>query len=94
MENCLVGKFFHVLDVFDREGEKQVEICGQGQIIGSPEPGWYLLQMYEWILGEASSKRVASIEDISGFLLYDTKEEWKESFETGEASAYRPDFGK
>ena len=94
MDSSLIGKFFHVLDEFEREGSKQVELCGQGWICGKVEPGWYMLQMFDWIMGEAGSKRVASISDISGFLLYDTKEEMKESFETGEASKYRPDLWK
>ncbi len=72
----LVGKWFHILN--DGVIEKQ------GQIIGCPQTGWYVVQFYQWLTGSTGWGNVlVSLETIErqGWLLYATNEEMRESYE-------------
>ena len=56
----LVGKYFHSI-VDDT-------VQWKGVVIGRPEPGWYLLQLFSWVMGEHSNQQLVRIEEMRGWL--------------------------
>lgn len=79
VKNPLVGHFFHSLN------PKTGKVDLQGTVIGNPESGWYLVQMFEWLFGQPSYQRLFKIEDMSTWLFYEDAEEMKFSYEEGTA---------
>lgn len=77
-ENPLIGKFFHSLN-----SEGNVE--WQGCVVGSPEPGWYLLQLCEWMMGEPNVMRLVRIEEMNSWLFYPNSESMTHSYDEGAA---------
>jgi hypothetical protein len=67
----LVGSYFHRLDGAER-------LMWQGIVVGEPQPGIYLVQLFDWV-GERGHQRVVTILDITQgdgeWRFYDT-EEW------------------
>ena len=59
----LVGKYFHSTNETDK-------IEWQGLVIGEPQPGWYLVQLFEWNSGEPTVQRIAPIDKMIGWLFY------------------------
>ena len=59
----LVGKYFH-------SSNETNKIEWQGMVIGEPHPGWYLVQLFEWVSGEPSVQRLVPIEKMIGWLFY------------------------
>jgi len=59
----LVGKYFHSTNETDK-------IEWQGLVIGEPQPGWYLVQLFEWNSGEPTMQRIAPIDKMIGWLFY------------------------
>ncbi len=86
-EQQLLGQCFHSI------GKDTGKVEWQGEVIGNPEPGWYLLQLFEWGMGEPNVRRVARIEDMEHWLFYEDAEAMKFSYEHGaarEGGPYRP----
>lgn len=77
----LIGQFFHSI------GKDTGKIQWQGCIIGNPEPGWYLVQLFEWAMGEPNVRRLVRIEDMEGWLFYPDGEAMTHSYEYGIARA-------
>ena len=69
----LIGKFFHS---FTDEGI----VHWQGYVLERPEPGMYLVQLFEWIMGEPSSQKLVPADDMKGWSFYDTNEEMNETY--------------
>jgi excisionase family DNA binding protein len=64
-----VGKFFHS---FSAEGK----LSWQGQIVGKPHPGFYLVELFSWMTGSPDGGKVIPIEDIArNWKIYETSEE-------------------
>ena len=80
----LLGQFFHSI------GKDHGKVEWQGVIIGNPEPGWYLLQLFEWMLGEQNVRRLVRIEDMEHWLFYENAEAMSFSYEHGSARAGGP----
>jgi len=59
----LVGKYFH-------SANEANQIEWQGVVIGEPDPGWYLVQLFEWASGDQSVQRLVPIEKMIGWLFY------------------------
>jgi hypothetical protein len=59
----LVGKYFH-------SANETNKVEWQGLVIGEPHPGWYLVQLFEWVSGEPSVQRLVPIEKMIGWLFY------------------------
>jgi hypothetical protein len=81
----LIGQCFHSLDE-----EKQIQ--WQGQVIGNPEPGLYLVQLFEWMWGNPSVRRLMKIEDMLDWLFYENAGAMNESYAHGlarEGGPYR-----
>lgn len=74
----LIGQFFHSIN-----GQGVVE--WQGCILGSPSPGWYYVQLYEWGFGEANVRRIVPFGIINNWLFYSTSDEMRHSYDHGVA---------
>jgi len=77
--SALLGQFFHSI------GKDDNQVEWQGVIIGNPEPGWYLLQLFEWAMGEPNVRRLVRIEDMEHWLFYEDAEAMKFSYDHGSA---------
>jgi hypothetical protein len=76
-KNPLVGKYFHSL--------KDGQVHWQGTVLGTPEPGWYLVQLFEWIMGEPSNQGLVRFTDMAEWLFYENADQMKFSYEHGMA---------
>ena len=85
-ENGLVGRFFHSLD-----SNSQVE--WQGYVRAWIEPGWYVVQLFEYAGGEPNIQRVVTIQQMSGWIFYQDGEEMVHSYDYG-ACRYGGPFRK
>ena len=68
----LVGKWFHVFD--------KNELTWQGQIIAEVN-GFYLVQLYDWIMGEPTIQKLADLKNMVYWNFYDTVEDMRENYE-------------
>src|SRR6266446_918606 len=59
----LVGKYFH-------SANENNKVEWQGVVIGEPNPGWYLVQLFEWASGKPSVQRLVPIEKMNAWLFY------------------------
>ena len=73
----LVGQYFHSIE----DGYLQ----WQGTVIGNPEPGWYLLQLFAWGMGEPCVRRLVHISDMKDWLFYAGLDDMKYSHDYGVA---------
>ena len=74
---ALFGRFFHSVE----DGK----IGWQGSIVGNPEPGWYLVQLFGWLDGSPNVQRLMRIEDMREWLFYDDTEMMQFSYDHGVA---------
>ena len=72
--NDLKGHFFHSYNKDDL-------VEWQGKVISSPEPGIYLVQLYEWIVGAESCRKLVNIQDMIQWKFYETAEEMTNSYD-------------
>lgn len=73
----LAGRFFHSVEAG--------KIKWQGVVIGNPEPGWYVVQLFDYVMGEPNVQRIVRIEDMRQWLFYPNSETMQFSFERGVA---------
>ena len=73
----LLGRFFHSVEAG--------KIAWQGSIVGNPEPGWYLVQLFGWLDGNPNVQRLMRIEDMREWLFYDDSEMMQFSYDHGVA---------
>jgi hypothetical protein len=78
----LVGKFFHSLN-------EQGKIQWQGCILAEPRTGWYLVQLFEWAMGEPSNQQLIAFKQMHDWLFYDCAEDMAHSYEYGVARHLR-----
>jgi hypothetical protein len=62
----LVGLYFHTF-------LKDNEIQWQGIVVGNPQPGWYLVQLFEWLNGTDSNIKLVMMEDMLHWQFYADK---------------------
>jgi len=77
IQNRLFGLCFHSVE--------SGKIVWQGQVIGNPEPGWYLVETYSWVDGTGSTQRLVRIEDMREWLFYPDHDAMNISAEYGDA---------
>lgn len=78
----IVGRYFHTL--------KDGKIAGQGVVISRPEPGWYLVTFFDWIVGEPPVCRLVRVEDMAGWFFYENSEMMHHAYQYGIARAGGP----
>ncbi len=64
-----VGDYFLV---FNEHGDYQE----RGRIIGNPEPGFFLCQLYTGAMDRPSSRQLVPIAECVSWLLFETHEQW------------------
>lgn len=73
-EDTMVGLWFHsVTDSGD--------LHWQGTILDSPQPGWYRVQLFEWLMGYPSEQRLVCFEDMTSWIFYPSNDEMNEAYE-------------
>jgi hypothetical protein len=71
--NDLKGHFFHS---YNKDGLVE----WQGKVISNPEPGIYLVQLYEWFVGAESCRKLVNIQDMIQWSFYETNKEMANSY--------------
>lgn len=72
----LVGQYFHEIN-------SQGLLGWQGKIVSSPIPGFYLIAVFDWLVGGHSFNKLIKAENMTTWYFYDTAEEMQHSFEHG-----------
>lgn len=67
----LIGKFFHTFD------DAHV-LRYQGQIEAALSAGYYLVQLYDWLVGLPNAQQIFHLADMKGWDLYDDKDYWRQ----------------
>lgn len=67
----MIGKFFH-----SYTDANQKTMCWQGRILSRPSAGVYLVQLYEFIMGQESDQVLISFADMLNWRFYDTVNDW------------------
>lgn len=81
----LVGHFFHSL--------KDGKIHWQGRVVGHPEPGIYLVVLFEWLMGEPNVEYLVRVNQMMGWMFYPDQETMIHSYKHGVARGKRADCG-
>ena len=69
----LVGKYFH-------GANENNKVEWQGVVIGEPNPGWYLVQLFDWATGNPSAQRLVPIEKMNAWLFYPDRDAMTSSY--------------
>jgi hypothetical protein len=77
----MIGTFFHEI-----RGDY---IGWQGVIVANPRPGWYLVQLFSWIMGEPTNQRLVHFDNMKDWMFYPDGEAMRFSWQHGVASRYR-----
>lgn len=75
----LVGRCFHTFD------KKTGQVKCQGRVVASPEPGWYLVVYYEWMMGQESYESLVPFKEMTTWWFYADKEDMGYSAQYGAA---------
>jgi len=63
-DTAFVGHFFHSFTL------ETGAIRWQGRVLGTPEPGWYFVQLYDWLVGAPSTCRLVRIDTMESWDFY------------------------
>ena len=66
-KTALVGKYFHSF-----EGGK---LCLQGRVLSQESDGIYLVETYDWLVGQTYDMKLVRFEDMIGWKFYQTRED-------------------
>ena len=72
-DKSLEGKFFHSF--------KDGEISWQGYVVAEQSDGYYLVQLFEWVLGEPSTQKVVHIGSMADWEFYSSSDEMNDAYE-------------
>ena len=82
-KNVLVGHYFHAMT--DKDSEylplNPTHVTWQGMVVGSPAPGWLLVQLFSWVMGEEIERKVVPIEDMKLWRFYESAEEMQANYD-------------
>jgi hypothetical protein len=78
----LVGNCFHSID---EEGKIQ----WQGRVLSSPKQDWYLIQTYEWLMGEPHDRKLVHFDKMVNWLFYENENDMRFAAEHGSAKHLR-----
>jgi len=70
----LIGHFFHTFTE-----DKTVE--WQGQVLAVVEPGYYLVDLFEWILGHYSCSRIVKLDEMETWNFYENEEQMNDHYQ-------------
>ncbi|MDF0673749.1 MAG: GIY-YIG nuclease family protein [Nitrospira sp.] len=83
-DKSLVGKFFHSF--------KDGKICWQGYIVADQADGYYLVQLFEWVLGDPSVQKVIHLGQMADWDFYGSTDEMYEAYERRTGCPSKPLF--
>jgi hypothetical protein len=86
-ENSLVGKWFHS---FHREGKSQGHVLWQGQVLSAQPNDHFLVQLYEWLLGEPNKQVIVPFSEMVDWQFYPSAEQMMHVYEHQMADQTRP----
>jgi len=69
-----VGLFFHSINTGG-------EVEWQGRITRELPGEHYLVQLYDWMMGDPSLKRIVPLSDMTAWRFYDSADEWRHWYE-------------
>ncbi len=69
----LEGKFFHSF-----ENDK---VKWQGYVVSEPKDGYFLVQLFDWLMGDLSDQKLVKLDDMVGWSFYDSNEDMIENYE-------------
>ncbi len=84
--NGLVTQFFHTFE----DGRVRY----QGVVVSNPEPGYYLVQLFGWGMGEDTCRRLYHISEMSEWLFYRDAGQMREYYQSGMAQNSGPKITK
>jgi hypothetical protein len=70
----IIGRFFHTFEETS-SGRKRLLCQGYGR--ARVEEGLYLVQYFEWFMGEASTMKLVRVEDMLAWQFYEDAEHMK-----------------
>lgn len=77
----IIGKWFHSFDKIETD-----KVEWQGQVLGEVH-GMYLVQLYEWLMGEPTIQKLVHFEDMKKWNYYDDCKQmqfyWEQRLEKG-----------
>lgn len=71
--NSLIGQFFLT---FDSDGRLK---C-QGEIVGCPEPGFFMCQFFSALTGHETNCEIARISDMQSWKFYASADDWRAAY--------------
>lgn len=74
-QHPLIGKFFHSVQA------DKTTIEWQGTITAEVAPGVFLLQLFDWMMGDKSNQKIMPVSDMVYWKIYDSAEEMNDSYE-------------
>lgn len=80
-QQSLVGHYFHSMVPNPNGNPKLPIVEWQGLVVARPEPEWYLLQLFSWVMGEELERRIVHISDMKGWRFYESAEEMRNHYE-------------
>jgi len=69
-EQKLVGLYFRTFSTLGKIKPENFEIHCQGIVVGNPEPGWYLAQLFEWMYGSELNIQLVTLEDMADWRFF------------------------
>jgi len=60
-------------------------VCIEGTTPTTPKDGWYLVQLFEWMMGEESCCYLVEIEAMRDWIFYKNAESMQHSYHDGVA---------
>lgn len=75
----LTGKCFHSM-VEEEDG--CMVVCWQGEVLGQPVAGTYLVQLYDWIVGAPSDQVMVPVGDMANWIFYESLEDMNYGYES------------
>ena len=75
IKKSLVGKFFHS---FCTDGHTSL----QGQVLSKHLDNYYLVQLYDWIIGQESEQILVPFKNMITWHFYDTSEQMTSTYDS------------
>lgn len=71
-DKSLEGKFFHSF--------KDGKLIWQGYVVAEQTDGFFLVQLFEWVMGEPSVQKVMHLRDMADWEFYGSEDEWTDAY--------------
>ena len=73
----VVGAAFHT---FEKDEKGMTRVKHQGLVLSSPMTGWYFVQLFEWLVGQPTIRKLVNIEEMADWHFYGSLEEMKDEY--------------